>query len=275
MKETLPTDYRNVLKSVFDLKKASNSRFSLRKFSMIVGFKSPNYLKLILDGKRNLTTDTAELVSRRLKMDRLERAYFLSLVKIENAKNDEERSKAEQSRQQALKNIVTTEIPAAKREVLTKWYHLVVRELFFLKSSKQSPTWIAKMLGHCITADEAENSFHFLTKAGFLVKQESGYAPADPVLDTNDEAFHNAFMIQYHSELLQVWSKNLSRLDPKEQELGVLNIPISSAKIPELKAMIRKFQDEVIGFSQLDLAPDRVVQLGTYLVPFPKDESKL
>ena len=49
-------------------------------------------------------------------------------------------------------------------------------------------------------------------------------------------------------------------------ERGLLNIPISGTRLEALRERIRAFQDELIGWLQDEREPDRVVQLGLYLI---------
>jgi uncharacterized protein (TIGR02147 family) len=112
-----------------------------------------------------------------------------------------------------------------------------------------------------------------LLEAGFLQKDNDGrYRSKEVAIDTGDFTFSRSIIQSVHSQTLQSWASNLEKLGPKEQELGVLHIPISSDKIPELKARIRRFQDEIIGWLCEETKPDRVVQLGTYLIPYKKTE---
>lgn len=267
-------DYREFLRALFADKRRLNARFSFRKFSVVVGFKSPNYLQMILDGRRNLTPSTAATIANRLKLSAAEQAYFVALVKRDAAENDHERNLAERERLGALKRIVAKDIPNAQKEVFGKWFYLLVRELFLLKGASADPAWLSARLGGAISETEAANAVELLVRLGFLVVSDSGYKPAEPVLDTNDQQMQAALMREFHSGLLRMWAQNLDRLGPREQELGVLNIPLDSRKIPELRRRIRQFQDEIIGFVQDESNADCVVQLGTYLMPFPKDESR-
>ncbi len=75
-------------------------------------------------------------------------------------------------------------------------------------------------------------------------------------------------MQKFHSQLLSVWSKNLEKLGPKDQELGVINLAIPMDRIPELREKIRQFQDELIGLVQHEKNPECLVQVGTYLLPY-------
>ena len=263
------TDYRGYLRSFFAARKRTNPRFSFRGFSLLVGFKSPNYLQMILDGQRNLSLETAAEMAPRLKLSPGERDYFLALVKHANAHNENEREEAERARLVALKKIVSRDIPAAKKEIFSRWHHLLVRELFLLPGAQKSPEWIVTKLGGIISGAEAAHSLEILCKCGFLTPTEDSYLPSEPVLDTDDTKMQGAYMREFHAQTLRMWAQNLDVLPPREQELGVLNIPISLGKIPELRRRIRRFQDEIIGFVQDEGEADRVVQLGTYLIAFP------
>ncbi len=263
------TDYREYLRALFDSKKKVNRRFSFRRFSAVVGFKSPNYLQMILDGRRNLTVDTAATVAMRLKIAGGERDYFLALVKLAGAGSPQEKNEAERARLAALKKIVSRDIPTAQKEIFGRWFYLLVRELFLLKESRSDSEWIREKLGGTISLAEAANAVELLRRTGMLASSDTGYVPVEPVLDTNDQQMQAALLRAFHADTLRTWAANLETLGPAEQELGVLNIPIDSAKIPELRKRIRQFQDEIIGWVQDEKNADRVVQLGTYLIPFP------
>jgi len=263
------TDYREYLRALFESKKKLNRRFSFRRFSAVVGFKSPNYLQMILDGRRNLTPDTAATIAAKLKITGGERDYFVALVKKAGAANDSERNEAERARLAALKKIVARDVPAAQKEVFGRWFYMLVRELFLLKDARTDAEWIQKKMGGTISAADAANAVELLTRLGMLVPSDKGYLPAEPVLVSDDRQLQAALMREFHADTFRMWAANLEKLCPAEQELGVLNIPLNSAKIPELKRRIQQFQDEIIGWVQDEKDADRVVQLGTYLIPFP------
>jgi uncharacterized protein (TIGR02147 family) len=263
-------NYRDYLRALYAAKKLSNARFSFRRFASVAGFRSPNYLQMILDGKRNLSSDTAVTLASRLKLPGGEREYFVALVKLENASNDNERNAAERARLVALKRILTKDIPAAQKEVFGRWFYLLVRELFLIPGAKADARWVRARLGDCISEAEAEHALDVLRRTGFLVATASGLKPTEPVMETNELELQAALMRDFHAETLKVWSQNLEKLGPRDQELGVLNIPLNSSKLPELRRRIRQFQDEIIGWVQDETEADRVVQLGTYMIPFPK-----
>lgn len=261
-------DYRIYLRDVYNFRKHLRPGFSYRQFSQLAGLKSPNYLQLVILGERNLTERTAERIAQALKLRPKEIDYFIALVRLDNAATPEERREAERWQLVAAKRLAAKEIKNVQSEVLSEWYHLLVRELVLFKDFEPSGEYIAKKLNNTISVEEAQQSLALLLRAGFLIEKDGRYQQADPVLDSGLDLFMHSFMQQFHSGLLKVWSKNLENLGAGQQELGVLNIPIAKDKIPLLREKIRIFQDEIIGLVKDEDNPDCIVQLGTYLLPF-------
>lgn len=73
-------DYRKYLHDFYRYKKRTNPYYSYRLFSMKAGFKAPNLLKLVMDGQRNLTRQSAAKFSRALRLDENEEQYFEKIV---------------------------------------------------------------------------------------------------------------------------------------------------------------------------------------------------
>lgn len=259
-------DYRRFLSDFYYFKKNLRAGFSFRRFSQMVGVSSPNYLQLVMHGKRNLSDETAARVAKALGLLGPEKRYFIALVARENAKSEDQRLQAQNEILRSVKDLVSKEIPRAKVHVLTEWYHLVVRELVLLRDFEPSGDWISQRMRGWISPAEAERSISFLLKSGFLQNHGGRFVQSDPVLDTGN-AFDEAIGLKFHSSTLSAWSKAIYESDKCLREFGVLNIPIAAGKIPELKERMRKFQDEILGWVQDENDPDRIVQLGVYLIP--------
>lgn len=263
-------DYRSFLESFYNYKKATRSGFSYRQFATLVGLKSPNYIQLVIQGKRNLTETTALRLAEKIKLSSKEADYFASMVRLENAANDQEKLRFEREKFSAFKKLVTTDVGENQLIVLSEWWHLLVRELIALKEFEADGKWISERLRGVISPEQAEKSLQVLEKSEFVEVSDGKWRLKDPVLDTGLENFPHSKMQEVHSEILKAWSRNLKNLSPLEQELGVLNIPMKRSSIPKLKEKILKFQDEVIGWLENETSngADEIVQLGTYLFSF-------
>lgn len=235
----------------------------------MVGLASPNYLQLVMQGKRNLSEEMAVRVAKTLGLSDAETRYFKGLVALTLSSSEDQKRLAQAEILCSVKELVSKEIPKTKVSVLSQWYHLVIRELVLLKDFEPSGEWISQKLRGLISPDEAERSLNALLKTGFLKIHEGRWVQSDPVLDTGD-ALEDWIAVKFHKDTLRIWSECLESAEKSQREFGLLNIPIDSEKIPELKERMRKFQNEIIGWLQDETSPDRIVQLGLYLIPISK-----
>ncbi|MGZ3710686.1 MAG: TIGR02147 family protein [Bdellovibrionota bacterium] len=266
--------YRVFLGDWFAYKKSLRPGFSYRRFSGLLSLKSPNFLQLVISGQRNLSPELAGRIAKALSLTPPERSYFLALVKKESTRTKSEFEEAEKLRRISLRKLLNGPVSLLQEKIFTRWHHMLVRELVFLPDFEPSGEYISAQLNGMISVEEAEESFALLCKGGFLKREKDGrYRPVDPLVDSGDSVFTHEFMQKHHGETLAVWGKHLEKLNTPDQELGLLHIPINSEKIPELRQRIRKFQDEIIGWLESEQNPDRVVQLGTYLIPFGEKKS--
>ncbi|MCM2280167.1 MAG: TIGR02147 family protein, partial [Oligoflexia bacterium] len=264
-------DYRAFLGDYYAYRKATRQGFSYRLFAKRAGLKSPNYLQLVIQKKRSLTEPTAGRVAAAIGLKGPERDYFVALVRRENAStpdaSPQERVEAEKTHLIATRKLITRQIPQAQSRVLSEWFHLVVLEMVALRDFNPDPAWISARLRGLISEAQAEESLKLLVSGGFLETAPDGrYRARNPVLDTGD-GFNEARVLQFHQQTLTMWRGLLETVGTSERQLGLLNIPISSKKVPELFRRVLAFQDEIIGWLQDEKDPDQVVQLGTYVLP--------
>jgi uncharacterized protein (TIGR02147 family) len=81
--------YRSYLKDFYRVKKATCTGYSYRRFSLEGGIASPNFLKLVMDGKKNLTTATILKFAKALDLGAEETFHFEAMV-LENQATDAE-----------------------------------------------------------------------------------------------------------------------------------------------------------------------------------------
>ncbi|MGE3759414.1 MAG: TIGR02147 family protein [Pseudobdellovibrionaceae bacterium] len=263
--------YRAFLSDMIEHKKSIRSQFSFRGLSQKVGLKSPNYIQLVLQGKRNLTTATAERICKVLLTSKSETEYFLALVGRDNAVNLEDQKKAEKALFCSASKILTKSLSEDQQEIISEWHHLLVRELVFFKDFKMEGEWASHKLGGLISPEQAGDSLSLLVRAGFFTDNNGKWEATDPVLNTGTEVFFHHQMQMVHQKVLRFWAHNIESLgSAKEQDLAVLNIPIPKDKIPELKSRLSQFHGEIIGWCQSFKDCDQMTQLGTYLMVYPE-----
>lgn len=260
--------YRQYLKDFYSYQKARRKGFSFRKFAQLSGVKSPNFLQLVMKDQRRLSESMSENVAIAMGLKGPEKSYFVAMVELEQAVDETKVSLARRNLARFRKKILEKHIPLSEAEILSSWYHTVIREMTFLKEFKSDGEWISKRLRGLVTAEQAERSIQLLVAAGFLEEQNGTLNAKDPILTTGKES-RSLLIAKMHTETLKQWAKIILEIEPEDRELGLLQIAISSERIPEFKERIRKFQDEIIGWvvEHQHVQSDQIVELGVYLVP--------
>ncbi len=73
-------DYRVYLRDFYHSKKAANPSYSYLLFARKAQLRSPNYLKLVIDGLRRITEDKIDHFIRGAGLTGADAAYFRDLV---------------------------------------------------------------------------------------------------------------------------------------------------------------------------------------------------
>jgi uncharacterized protein (TIGR02147 family) len=264
-------NYREFLADRYVGLKQSRPGFSYRVFSRMAGFRSPNFIKLVIDGKRNVSEEAARSLARALKLNRQETEFFLGLIRLNQAKSDFDRrqSFAELLRFKNFRQI--HQIQADQYEYYSAWYVSAIRELVTLKDFKEDPEWIAKKLYPSIHPAEASQALELLLRLGLLSRNEKGQLEQrDAKISTGHEV-RAAVIKKFHQDLLGLASKSLDEVPAENREVGAVSLGISQEKIPEIKKRIFMFRQSLLEeFGSETQNSDQVMQLCVQLFPLSR-----
>src|SRR5262245_24127691 len=84
-------DFRAFLRAYSERHRAEKGGFSPAEFAKRAGLRSPNYLKLVIDGQRNLTPDLAHRFAEACGLRDDSVRYFCALAAFNQAKTARER----------------------------------------------------------------------------------------------------------------------------------------------------------------------------------------
>ena len=149
-------DYHAFMSDYYEERKRT-SAFSWREFAKIAGFTSPTYLKLVCEGKSNLSKVTMGRVARAMGLVGHEETYFEAMVQFGNARKDDQKKKyLEQMQSMALSHKVRV-VDKDAFEYYETWKNPVVRELAPMMPGAM-PGEIAKMCTQEVSALEVRKS---------------------------------------------------------------------------------------------------------------------
>jgi uncharacterized protein (TIGR02147 family) len=261
-------DYREYLHDYYLYHKRRNSAYSYRLFARKAKLGSPNYLKLVVDGKRRITDRTLFQFARGLGLGRDEEKYFRELVMYQEVSDPD-------SKELHLRSLLKyqekqrTAIPlkAERIKFLLEWHHAVIRELVVTKDFKEDPAWIAKRLGNKITEAQAKESLDLLIKLQFVYKNEGGrLEQREPLLTSSDEVPSHVLR-SLHRTYLRKAITSIFAVPMEKRELSGLLISIPNTRIKDVKEEIKEFRKKLNRKYGLEKNGDEVYFVGLYLYP--------
>lgn len=269
-------DYRHFLKDYYrEQKEKRGSAFSFRSFARQAGLSSPNFLQLVMEGKRNLGPDGIKSFAKALKFNKEEAAYFENLVHFNQCATDDERNEWYKRLSASKRYREIREIEKDYFVYFSRWYYAAVRELVLLPDFKEEPEWIAKKLSPAITAKEAATALELLQKLGFVARDKDGRLVQSEKNITTAREVMSLAVSNFHRQMIQRASESIERTHYSQRDVSALTLALSEEKFKEAKRRIQEFRRELNVLLSEDGRPDAVYQINFQMfnlseVPWPK-----
>jgi uncharacterized protein (TIGR02147 family) len=269
-------DYRAFLREFYDLGKRRKAGFSLRAFSRAAGLKSPNYLKLVMDGDRNLTPDMALRFAKACNLSGEAVDYFCELVAFNQANSAEARERHYRQFRRFRRFRKAHLLDASEESYHSQWYIPVVRELVARPDFSEDPHWIAKTLLPAISPSQARRAIKVLCELGMLERDHEGkLVQGDPLVETAETPLGH-HVVKFHRTMMKHASEALDHVPREQREIASLTLCISEQSMGELKAELVELRQSLLQRYQANGSAERVVQVNFQMFPLSrkrKDES--
>ncbi len=238
------TDYRDFLKDRYRQLKDTDPLFSFRYFSKQAGFGSPNYLKLVMDGKRNLSAEAIGKFAKGIRLDNHESEYFRYMVEFNQCENVHKR-KVYEAKLVYLRELfkVKTLIPELY-DYYHEWYHAAIREIVKKGAIKNDAAAIAQSLVPNITEVEAKESVALLTTLKFVSVSNEGnlISTGETEIDSTSAALAQKI---YYEQMAELAAQSLYTQGPDTQDFESLTVSLPTDKVKELKVKIRQLIESI------------------------------
>jgi uncharacterized protein (TIGR02147 family) len=260
------SNYRTFLADYYEFKKAESPVFSHRYFAQKAGIPSPNYLKLVMDGKRNLTKKSLVKFSAALGLKGLRAEFFENLVFFNQAVSLEDRNAYYGRILKVRAKAGLKKLDEAQFQLFSDWRHIAVRELAAAKGFRPDARWVAKKLGKAITEREAEESLKLLSMLGLLRKTANGFAQSDANITTSDEV-RSLLVKNYHHQMIRMAAAALDSLPAARRDISSITIPIHARDFGKVKEQIQLMRKELLNLGAEPGSGEDVVQVNIQLFP--------
>jgi uncharacterized protein (TIGR02147 family) len=264
-------NYREYLLALFNYHKALSPVFSHRYIVSKAGFKSPNSLKNVIDGERNLSLEGAERFAEAFKMEKKERFFFITMVKFNTAKSQSEKDRYLSELIKLRKFSLPANLNDDQMEILNKWWHVAIREIIALPDFKNSSIWVSRILTPSIDRKDAAISLNLLKRLGFIRKTENGWEPVEKTMQSAPEIRH-AYGARFHREMMRLGMEAISRFAPNLREISGTTLRLSGSDVPRVKTLLQNFQRQLLDFAASSQDADQIYQLNFQFFPLVKPD---
>jgi uncharacterized protein (TIGR02147 family) len=263
-------DYRAFLRDHYASRKERG--YSYRVFSRRAGLRSPNYLKLVIDGERNLSAAMIGRFAAACGLTGTRRRYFEQLVRFDQARTLDARERA----YTAIRRMRGTQRGGSLEGALdayhSLWYLPAIRELVTSTAFREDARWIAAQLLPPIRTTEARAALRTLERLGMVVRDADGrLRQATPTVTTGPEV-RSRQIAEFHGMMIEHGKSAMVRLPARERDISALTLCLSEHGLGLLKKAVQRFRRELMELAELEQSPRQVVQLNFQLFPLTRTE---
>lgn len=264
-------EYRRFLADHFEARKREDAGFSHRAFSNLCGMATPNFLLLLIQGKRNLGPDSIPKVAAALGLSRREERYFQAMVEFDQAGAVEGKAAAFDLMARLREPYAISALDKDQLAHYRNWYNPAIRELLafypFHPSRRYAYRRLASLLSPAITESEARGAVRQMLKLGLLKRLESGrVVQAERFISTGDEA-GSLLVRAHHLSMADLGRESLDRFPPEDRDVSGLTVSISDQGFVVLKQELKLFRKRLLERVKEDQDPKHVFHLNLQLFP--------
>jgi uncharacterized protein (TIGR02147 family) len=258
-------DYRAYLRDVY--LEGKKRGLSHRSFSRRAGLKSPNYLKRVIDGDRNLSDDMIARFAKALGLDRESSDYFTNLVHFTHARTTTERNTYYGKLTGSRRYRKTRALDLAHAAYHSTWYIPAIRELAARSDFVDDAAWVASALVPPIGKAEAARALETLLELGLLKRDANGrLVQSDTLVSTGPET-RGLHIANYHRTMMERAAAAIDLVNQADRDISSLTLCLGEDGLRRTKERIQRFRRELLELSSVEDDPVQVVQVNFQLFP--------
>lgn len=265
-------EYNNFRLYVRDyyMERKVRSGFTWRDFAKSAGYSSPVFLKLVCDGKTNLSEAGIERVASAMGLVGVDLQYFRLLVTF-NQEKDSSKQKAcfAQMRKLAKEN-ATVLVGEDQYDYYNSWLNPVLREIA-PQMKGATPAKIADQVLFDTDTPKVKKSLNLLQKTGLLRKDDNGnYLQSGKFVSTGSLEVASLAIREMHRQMGELAVKSLDEVPMNERDVSGLTIGISEEAFSKISKEIAEFRRRISAIVMEDEGDERVYRLNVQLFPLTK-----
>lgn len=267
-------DYRKFLQDFYEESKAKKRYFSYRYFAQKAGLNAPILLKMVIDGKRNLSRKSIDKFIKGTDLREKEALFFRNLVLFNQAKTALEKYEHYSVLQALTKQVPQHLMEEDHFEYFDKWYYSVIREGICHYNYKDDWEKVAASVTPSITADQAKEAVDWLLNNGLIRRTGKGtYEQVQKAITTRSEV-RSIVIRNFNRQMIKLAGDSLDAFNVKQRYATGITVGITSEAYDMLVAEIEAFRDRVVQIADRVVGHDKVCQVNIQLFPLMQNPAQ-
>jgi len=261
-------DYRLFLNDMFFYLKNEKKYFTQAYFAKMAGLGSNSYLRMVIQGQRNLKVDTLRRFARAFKLDKNESLYFETLALFNQTKSDAEQDEYFELLVKLRPKKALMELSRDEFEYFTERHFVAIREMAALPNFQDDPEWIVQNIRLSISAAEAKHALMVLERLGLLVRKPDGHLTHSFSTLTTQPFIESIEIYRYNRNLMNEVKRAMAELPPQFANVSSVTIPVQSKALQGVNDILQRCREEIAQFvSNFDGDFAEVFQLNMQFYP--------
>lgn len=270
-------NYRDFLRSFYlykrEMTKSHHRRYNYSFFSAAADIRSPNYLRLIIEGQRNLSEEMAFKFARAMQLNKESTDEFVLMV-LYSQETDP------MLRNQYLKTLSDFRLQKSLRlgvidkkvlEKVPNWIGWILFALLDQEGARFTSSTLKHLLRNKASETEIQNALNKLLESGELVLDaETGAIKKGRSQGDAGDDIPSDLIRRLQTQLMSLGLESLFQDSPLDREFGTLTLSLTKKEFEDLRFQLRKFRKQIHkdnSIQRMQSKGERVYQLNLQLYP--------
>lgn len=245
------------VRDMIQYRKQTEPHFSVLQAARGLRRLSPTLVSLIVQGKRKITLDRVEELSKLLRLTSHEKYYLRDWVDAKERPAFIENEPSSLSR--GRKEVST--------HILNDWINVYVKDCFQIREVQKNPELAVPMLANIASPKRIEKAMIFLLREGHLRRTPEGHIVVETNLTVTDPKVSSKKIRQFHKGALGVAREALDLFQTHERFANTLLVPLDEKQYQELLELLQEFAAKLQNFASHIKEGDRLYQLTLNVSP--------
>jgi uncharacterized protein (TIGR02147 family) len=276
-------DFRLFLADFYRAKKAQ-TRLSIRPYSYAIfsaaaDIKSPNYLKMIIEGKRNLSMDMVSKFAKACALNKAHTDEFRYLVVFNQSEDPADRNYAlkQLSEYRVDQKLKQGELDRKVFEKVPNWIGWIIYALVDQEGVTFETSQLKDLLRGKASESEINDALENLIRTGELVRDPETQKVAKGKPTEAPEEIPSALVRKLQMQLMYLGLESLYQDKATEREFGSLTLSLTEKEFEEIKFKLRQMRKSLHkenAIARMSAKGERVYQLNLQLFPVSNAANK-